>query len=92
MFENRVLRRIFAPKREEGTEGWRRLHNDQLHNLCASPAIVRVIILLRMIWARHIAQMGERRNAYSILVGKSEEKRLLGRPRYTQIILELILG
>jgi hypothetical protein len=80
VFENRVLRRIFGPKRDEVTGGWRKLHNEELHNLYSSPTIIRVIKSRRMRWAGHVARMGERRNAYRILVGKPEAKRLLGRP------------
>jgi hypothetical protein len=81
VIENRVLRRIFGPKGDEVTGGWRKLHNEELHNLYSSPSIIRVIKSRRMRWAGHAAQMGERRNAYRILVGKPEGKRPLGRPR-----------
>jgi hypothetical protein len=81
VFENRVLRRIFGPKRDEVTRGWRKLHNEELHNLYSSPSIIRVIKSRRMRWAGHVARMGERRNAYRILVVKPEGKRPLGRPR-----------
>jgi hypothetical protein len=80
MVENRVLRRIFGPKREEVMGDWRRLHKEELHNLYSSPNVVRVIKSMRMRWAGHVAVMGERRNAFSILVAKSEWKRPLGRP------------
>jgi hypothetical protein len=60
VFENRVLRRIFGPKREEVTGDWRKLHSDELHNLYSSPNIVRVIKSRRMSWAGHVARMGER--------------------------------
>jgi hypothetical protein len=72
--ENRVLRRIFGPKRDELTGGWRKLHNEELHNLYSSPSIIRMIKPRRMRWAGHAARMGERRNAYRILVGKPEGK------------------
>ncbi|PNF36118.1 hypothetical protein B7P43_G10966, partial [Cryptotermes secundus] len=75
VFENRVLRGIFGPKRAEVTGGWRKLHNEELHNLHSSPSIIRTIKSRRMRW------MGETRNAYRILVGKPEGKRPLGRPR-----------
>jgi hypothetical protein len=75
-----LLRRIFGPKGDEGAGGWRRLHNEELHNLYASP-IIRVIKSRRMRWAQHVACMGEMRNAYNILFGKPEGKRPLGRPR-----------
>jgi hypothetical protein len=78
--ENRVLRRIFGPKREEDGS-WRELHNDELHSLYSSPNIVRVIKSRRMRWAGHVARMGEGRGVYRILVGKPEGKRPLGRPR-----------
>jgi hypothetical protein len=61
-FENRVLRRIFGPKREEVAGGWRRLHNEELHNLYGSPNIIRVIKSRRMRWAGNVARMGEMRN------------------------------
>jgi hypothetical protein len=81
VFENRVLRRIFVPKRDEVTEGWRKLHNEELCDLYSSPSIIRVIKSRRMRWARHVAQMGEKRNAYRLLVGKPEGKRPIGRLR-----------
>jgi hypothetical protein len=80
IFENRVLKRIFGPKREEDGS-WRKLQNDELHNLYSSPNIVRVIKSRRMRWAGHVARMGEGRSVYRILVGKPEGKRPLGRPR-----------
>jgi hypothetical protein len=81
MFENRVLRRIFGPKRDEVTGGWRKLHSEELHGLYSSPSIVRVIKARRMKWAGHVARMGEVRGAYSILVERPEGRRPLGRPR-----------
>jgi hypothetical protein len=63
------------------TGDWRKLHNDELHNLYSSPNIIRMIKSRRMRWAGHVAQMRETRNAYRILVGKPEGKRPLGRPR-----------
>jgi hypothetical protein len=80
MFENRVLRRIFGPKREEDGS-WRKLHNDELHDLYSSPNIVRVIKSRRMRWARNVARMGKGRSVYRILVGRPEGKTPLGRPR-----------
>jgi hypothetical protein len=80
VFENRLLRRIFGPKREE--EGsWRKLHNDELHSLYSSPNIVRVIKARRMKWAGHGACMGEGRGVYRVLVGRPNGKIPLGRPR-----------
>jgi hypothetical protein len=76
VFENRVLRRIFGPKREEDGS-WRKLHNDELHNLYCSPNIVRVIKSRRMRWAGHVAHMGEGRDVYRVLVGRPEWKRPL---------------
>jgi hypothetical protein len=80
VFENRVGRIIFGPKRDEVTGGWRTLHNEELHNLYFSPSIIRMIKSKRMRRAGHVARMGEKRNAYRILVGKPEGKRPLGRP------------
>jgi hypothetical protein len=71
--------RIFGPKRDEETGGWRKLHNEELHNLYSTPSIIRMIKLRRVRWAWHVARMGENRNVYRILVGKPEEKRLLGK-------------
>jgi hypothetical protein len=81
VFENRVLRTIFGPKREEMIGEWKKLHNEELHDLYSSPTIVRVIKSRRMRWAGHVARMGEVRCVYRILVGKPEGKRPLGRPR-----------
>jgi hypothetical protein len=81
VFENRVLRRIFGPKKDAVTGEWRKMHNEELHNLYCSPNIIRMIKSRRMGWARHVARMGEKRNAYRILVGKAEGRSPLGRPR-----------
>jgi hypothetical protein len=75
VFENRVLRRIFGPKRDRLTGGWRKLHDEKLHNLYSSPSIIRIIKSGRMRWAGHVARMGEKRNVYRLLVGKPEVKR-----------------
>jgi hypothetical protein len=75
-----VLRRIFGPKREEDGS-WRKLHNDEIHNLYSSPNVVRVIKSRRVRWAEHVARMGEGRGVYMVYVGRPEGKRLLGRPR-----------
>jgi hypothetical protein len=80
-FENRVLRRIFGPKRNEVTGDWRKLHNEELHNLYSSPSIMRMIKSRRLNVVAHVARVGERRNAYRILVGKPEGERPLGRLR-----------
>jgi hypothetical protein len=77
VFENRVLRRIFGPKRDEVTGKWRKL----LHNLYSSPDNVRQVKSRRMRWAGHVARMGEERKVYKVLVGKPDGKRPLGRPR-----------
>jgi hypothetical protein len=77
VFENRVLRRIFGTKRDEETGEWRKLHNKELHDLYSSPSIIRIIKSRRMRWAGHVARMGEKRNAYGLLVGKPEGKRPL---------------
>jgi hypothetical protein len=81
VFENRVLKRIFGPKRDEVTVEWRKLHSEELHNLYSSPDIIRHVKSRRMRWAGHVARMGEERKAYKVLVGKPEGKRPLGRPR-----------
>jgi len=82
VFEDRVMRKVFGPKRDEVTGEWRKLHNEELNDLYSSPNIIWVIKLRRKRWAGHVACTGERRGAYSILVGKPEGKRPLGRPRY----------
>ena len=71
--------RIFGPKRDEVTREWRKLHNEELNDLCCSPNIVRVIKLRRMRWAGHVARVGKRRGVYRVLVGKTEGKKPLGR-------------
>jgi hypothetical protein len=81
VFENRVLRRMFGPKRDEVMGKWRKLHNEELRDLYSSPSIIRIIKSRRMRWVGHVARMGEKMNAYRLLVGKPEGKRPLGRPR-----------
>jgi hypothetical protein len=75
----RVLRRIFGRKGDEVTGEWRKLHNEELHDLHSSPSIIRIIKVIR--WAGHVARMGAKRNVYRLLVGKLEGSRALGRPR-----------
>ena len=77
VFENRVLRRIFGPKRDEVTRDYRKLHNEELNDLYSSPNIVRVIKSRRVRWAGRVALMGERRGVYRFVVGKTEGKRPL---------------
>jgi hypothetical protein len=81
VFKNRALRRIFEPKRDEETGGWRKLHNEKIQNLYSSPSTIRIIKSRRMRWAGHVARIGEKRNAFRTLVIKQEGKRLLERPR-----------
>jgi hypothetical protein len=81
VFENRVLRRIFGPKRDEAIEEWRKLHNEELHNLYSSPDIIRQIKSRRMRWAGRVARMGEERKVYKVFVENPEGKRPLGIPR-----------
>jgi transcription termination factor 2 len=80
VFENRVLRRIFRPRRDGVTGGWRKLYNEELHNLCSLRSIIRILKSRRMTWAGHMARMEEMRNVYRLLVGKPEGKRPLGKP------------
>ena len=82
VFENKVLRRIFGPKRDDVTGEWRRLHNEELNDLYSSPRIVQVIKSRRMRWAGHVVRMGEVRDVHRVLVGKPEGKRTLGRHRH----------
>ena len=79
--ENRVLRSVFGPKRDEATGEWRKLHNEELSDLYSLPNIVRVVKPRRKRWTGHVARMGEGRGVYRVLVGKLEGKRPLGRPR-----------
>jgi len=82
VFENRVLRRVFGPKRGMVIGEWRKLHNEELNDMYSPPSIVRVIKLRRIRWVEHVARMGERRGAYRVLVGKHEGKKPLGRPNH----------
>jgi hypothetical protein len=81
VFENRVLRRIFGPKKDEVTGGWKKLHIEDLHVLYFSPSIIRVMKARRMRWAGHVASMGVVSVEYKFLVGRPEGRRTLGRPR-----------
>jgi hypothetical protein len=76
------LRRIFGPRRNDVTGGWEKLHNEGLRDLYSSPSIIRMIKSRRMRWAGHVTRMWEKINSYSLLEGKPEGNRLLGRPRY----------
>ena len=82
VFENRVLRRVFGPKRDEVTGEWRKLHNEELNDLYSLPNIVWVVKSRQMRWAGCVARMGEDRGVHRVLVGKPEGKRPLGRPRH----------
>jgi hypothetical protein len=84
VFDNMMISRICGQKREKVVEGWRRLHNEELHNLYGSQNVIRVIISRRMRLVGQVACMGKMKNVYSILVGKSEGKRPLVRPRHRQ--------
>jgi len=80
VFENRVLGRIFGGHKMDELKGeWRKLHNEEMNDLCCSHNIVRVTKSRRMIWAGHVARMGESRGVYRVLVGKPEGKRPIGR-------------
>ena len=81
VFENKVIRRIFGPKRDEVTGEWRELHKESVMVSYCPPSIFRVIKSRRMRWAGHVARMGQKRGAYGVLVGKLERKRPFGRPR-----------
>jgi len=81
VFERKVLERIFVPGKDEVTGEWRKLHNEELNDLYCSPNIVRVIKSRRMVWAGHVARVGEERGLYRVLVGKPEGRRPLGRSR-----------
>jgi hypothetical protein len=82
VFENRVLRRLFGPKRDEVMGEWRKLHNEELNNLYSSPNVVWVKKSRRMRWAGHVERMGEGIGVYRVLVGKPEGRRPLGRLRH----------
>jgi hypothetical protein len=82
VFGNRVLRRIFGPKRDEVMGELRKLHNEELRDLYSSPSIIRIIKSRKMRWVGHVARMGENRNTFRLLVGKPEGKRPLGRSRH----------
>jgi hypothetical protein len=81
VFKNRVLRRIFGPKKNELTGEWRKLHSEELHDLNSSQSIIKIMKGKRMRWAEHVSRMGEKRNAYRLLVEKPERRRPLGRQR-----------
>jgi hypothetical protein len=81
VFENRALKIILGPKRNEVTGEWRKLHNEELHHLYSSPNILSHIKARRISWSGHVASMGEGTNVYKVLVGKPEGKRPLGRQR-----------
>jgi hypothetical protein len=81
VFDNRVLRRIFVPRRDEVTGEWRKLHNEELHNLYSSSDIIRQVKSRPMRWAGHVARMEEERKVYKVLVGNPEGNRPLGRPK-----------
>jgi hypothetical protein len=81
VLENRVLRKIFGPNKEEVSGGWRRMHNEELHKFYISTNIIREIKSKKIIWAGYVARIREKRSAYKILVEKPERKRPLGRSR-----------
>jgi hypothetical protein len=81
VFENRVLRRVFGPKKDEVTGEWRKLHNEELSDLYSLPNIMRVVKSRRMRWVGHVARTVEGRGVHRVVVGKPEGRRPLGRPR-----------
>jgi hypothetical protein len=85
VFENRVLRRIFGPKRDEVTGEWRKLQNEELRDLYSSPSIIRIIKSRMMRWAGHVARNEKRTDAYRIWVGKREGKRPLAKQRCKRV-------
>jgi hypothetical protein len=87
VFENRMLRRIFGPKRDDVTGEWRKLHDKEFHDLYSSPSVIRIIKSRRMRWAGNVARMGKKRNAYRLLVVKTEGKRPLGRRGHMWVII-----
>ena len=90
VFENRLLRRIFGPKRDKASGEWRRLHNEELNDIYCSPNIIRVIKSGRMRWARHVTRMEDRRGTYRDLVGRPEGKIPLGKPRRRWMLLKCV--
>jgi hypothetical protein len=82
VFVNRVLRRIFGPERDEIIGGWRKLHNEKLHNLCSLPVIIRLMKSRRMRWVGNVVHAKEERSAYRLLVEELKCKRPVGRPRH----------
>jgi hypothetical protein len=81
VFESRMLRKIFGPKRDELMGGWRKVYNEELHDLYSSPSIIRIIKSRRKKWAGHVARIGEKKKVHRLLVGNSDGKRPQGRPR-----------
>jgi hypothetical protein len=84
-FENRVLKRISGPKRDQVTGGWRKLHNEELCHLYSSTGIIRIIMSRRIRCMRHLQRIGENRTVYRLLVGQPEGWRLLGEPRRRRV-------
>jgi hypothetical protein len=80
VFENRVLRRLLGPKRDEIIGGWRKLHYEEIHKLCYLPYVIRMIKSRRMRWLGHVSFMGQKRIAHRVAIGNPEGKRSLGRP------------
>jgi hypothetical protein len=79
VFENRVLRKVFGPKRDEVTGEWRKLHNEELNDLYSLPNTAQVVKSRRMRWAGHVARMGKDRGVHRVLVGKRSEERRVGK-------------
>jgi hypothetical protein len=81
VFENRMLKKIFGPKRDEVTGGWRNLHNEEFYNFYSSPSIIRMNTSRTITWAGHVAQIGGKEESIYIIGGKARRKETTRKPR-----------